>query len=513
MHRLPPLLCAALLLTIPQPATAEPTTGTAHASSTAGSTAWPTTEATDALSTNGSTARRGTAWATTGAAARQAAAWPATGPADWPASAWAATGSAHAWLGALRAAVGSRTAGPPGPADLKAGVLARAGAEATARAAGTLPPGGFGNGIFQVYLQQRRGFGVGGFTVLTGPQHPAGPGRNVLFGDGVPGTSFLTVRNLTRHEDNVQSPFLTQPDEVSLDERGPQVRLEPTSARVTWTVFTTEAGARLTQDIVVHGTTAADSSVEVTTSIDGDTADTFQVQYLWDVANGADDGPVVQQLPEGSGYRPFATPGTNETTFTGANSFAVADNDLSPAPPTFATGFTGAGPARITPLPTPPESVKYVCWPRAVGAPAGTYRTDPTVDVSTPASDCTQSRTGPDSALVYLFPTMSSRAGTRVSASLFATPATPYPTAIAVAPVDLVGSPSLSATLTDTANSHPVPGRTLTFGVGDRQLCTAVTDANGVAGCGGTAEALAALLGYQVTYPGGAVWSASTGRR
>ncbi|MBW4717799.1 hypothetical protein [Saccharothrix obliqua] len=389
-------------------------------------------------------------------------------------------------------------------AELKAGVV-------HARAA-ALPPGGFGNGIFQVHLQQRQGFGIGGFTVLTGPDHPAGPGLNVLFGDGVPGTSFMTVRNLVRREDNVQSPYLTQPGEVSLDDRSPRVvRVGPTSSRVTWSVYTTEASATVTQDIVVHGTTVADSSVEVTTGVDGATADTFQVQYLWDVANGRDDGPVIQQVPEGGGYRPFATPVTTEQTFTGANSFAAADNDRDPAAPTSATGFTGAGPSRVTPTPTPPESVKYACWPRAVGAPFGSYRTDPTVDVSTSASDCTRTGSGADSALLYLFPRMAS--GARVTASLFATPTTPYPTALSVAPVRVGGSPSLAATLTDTTAGRPVPGRAVTFAAGSRALCTAVTGADGVAACGGAAEGLAALLGYSATYAGGAIWAATSGRR
>ncbi|KJK43294.1 hypothetical protein UK23_33835 [Lentzea aerocolonigenes] len=372
-----------------------------------------------------------------------------------------------------------------------------------------LPPASFGNGVFQVYLQRTRGFGIGSFTVLTGPDHPAGPRQNVLSGDGVPGTSFMTVRNLTTGKDFVQSPYLTQPNQVELDEQnGFVLQLTPTSSHTLWSLpLSSGDTVTLFQDIVVHGTTLADTTIEVTTGTIRDTQDKLQVQYLWDVAVGADDGPVSQQTSE-SGFQPFATPVTHERTFTGANSFAVTDNNF-PAP-TFAAGFTGTGPARVTPAPTAPESVKFVCWPRAVGAVAGGYETDPLADVSTQASDCRQTGSGPDSALLYLFPAQQSQAGLRVSASIFSSPAAPHPAAIAVAPARL-GSPSLSATLTDAG--QPVVGRKLSFSAGDRALCSAVTGPNGVAACGGAAEGTAALPGYSAVFAGDAVWAASTGKR
>jgi len=212
---------------------------------------------------------------------------------------------------------------------------------------------------------------------------------------------------------------------------------------------------------------------------------------------------VLQSEPTGGTFRPFAQSATNETTLTGFDSLFASDNDGNPATPTAAIGLTGSGPSRITPPPTVPLSAKFVCWPQAVGAPIGYYQTDPSIDVSTTASGCT-GPSGNDSAVAYLFASGQSK----VSASLFTI--APDATSLKVAPPRLV-SPSLSATLTDTVYNHPVPGRTVSFSANGNTLCTAVTDANGVAACGGTAEGLAAALGYSGSFGGNAVWAATTG--
>ncbi|MFC0438225.1 hypothetical protein [Kutzneria buriramensis] len=362
---------------------------------------------------------------------------------------------------------------------------------ATAQAAAALPTAG--NGVFQVRMQDRRGLGLGTFTVTRG-------GQDVLYSGGGPGTSFMIVRDLADPKnpvDYVQGEYLTQANEVSMDDSISFVStVSPTELKVTWFL---PAGT-LVEDVVVHGSTAADSSVEVTTTFTG--SDQIQVQYLWDLAVGRDDGPVVQSEQAGGTFRPFAQSATNETTFTAFDSLFASDNDGSATSPTMAVGLTGSGPSRITPVPTVPLAAKYVCWPQAVGSPIGYYQTDPTIDVSTSASTCT-GPSGNDSAVAYLFAPGQSA----VSASVFSI--APDATSLKVAPARLV-SPALSATLTDTVYNHPVPGRTVAFSANGKVLCQAVTDANGVAACGGTAEGLAAALGYSGGSVGDLVWAGAS---
>ncbi|MFI9381840.1 Ig-like domain-containing protein [Kutzneria sp. NPDC052558] len=363
----------------------------------------------------------------------------------------------------------------------------------TAKAAAALPTAG--NGVFQIRMQNQPGLGFGTFTVTSG-------GRDVLYSGGGPGTSFMILRHNTADgpQDFVQGQYLTQPNEESLDDLAWTINpLGAIGLEAKWFLN----GAILTEHVEVHGSTAADSSVEVTTTIDGTGSDQYQIQYLWDLAVGKDDGPVLQSEPAGGTFRPFAQSATTETTLTGFDSLFASDNDGNPATPTAAIGLTGSGPSRITPPPTVPLSAKFVCWPQAVGSPIGYYQTDPSVDISTSASTCT-GPSGNDSAVAYLFAPGQSR----VSASLFSI--APDATSLKVAPARLV-SPALSATLTDTVYNHPVPGRTVSFSVNGNTLCTATTDANGVAACGGTTEGLAAALGYSGSYGGNAVWAATTG--
>jgi hypothetical protein len=390
--------------------------------------------------------------------------------------------SAATALAALAAAATATAATPhkPGPS-------------LSANAAAALPTAG--NGVFQIRMQDKAGLGFGTFTVTSG-------GRDVLYSGGGPGTSFMIVRDNTADGpvDYVQGQYLTQPNEQSLDDMPWSVNpLGTTGLEAKWYL----PHGYLTQDVIVHGSTVADSSVEVTTSVNVDSTDQFQIQYLWDLALGKDDGPVLQSEQAGGSFRPFAQSATTETTLTGFDSLFASDNDGNPATPTAAVGLTGSGPSRITPPPTVPLSAKFVCWPQAVGSPIGYYQTDPAIDVSTSASSCT-GPSGNDSAVAYLFAPGQSK----VSASLFSI--APDATSLKVAPPRLV-SPALSATLTDTVYNHPAPGRTVSFSANGNTLCTAVTDANGVAACGGTAEGLAAAMGYSASYGGNAVWAATTG--
>ncbi len=58
-----------------------------------------------------------------------------------------------------------------------------------------------GNTIYRVFVQDIPGEAVGDYTATTGPNHPLGAGRNLLYGSGIPGTSFNTFRSYTTMTD------------------------------------------------------------------------------------------------------------------------------------------------------------------------------------------------------------------------------------------------------------------------------------------------------------------------
>lgn len=425
-----------------------------------------------------------------------------------------------AGLAAL-ACVAPASAAPPdraprSAAELKADVLDRiqtrqADLGKRGLSAAALPPGSFGNGVFRVYTEHAYGLGIGGFTVLTGPEHPAGEGKNVLFGNGVPGTSYLIVRRVSGDTttDYVQSALLTHETEQLLDEG--LLSTEPvgdTGYEFRWSLDDPAGSATVTETINVVGTTTADSRVEVTTTIEppAGSTDHFEVQYIWDTALDADDGPALQTGAAGAPFRPFSPVVTHEDALDADDqALSVVDNDANPATPTLAIGATARGAG-----PLPVSSAQYVCWPKAIYAPIGEYEADPTLDVSSPGAECTGPSGGNDSALLYHWSADAAGTGQpiTVSAALAASPPVPDATALTAAPV-LLRVPAFTATLTDTVYGQPVPGRTIAFSVAGTVRCTAVTNASGVASCGTLADGLAATvaLGYRAAYPGGAIWA------
>lgn len=363
-----------------------------------------------------------------------------------------------------------------------------------------------GNGIYRVHVEQEWDAPApGSFTVRTGADNPAGAGLDVLFGNGVPGTSYMIIRQTAEDgtiTDHVQGQLLTHAGEVSLDGHYRSTTpIGTTGFASTWgTYFGT-----VVQRVEVVGTTQADSRVEVTTTIEPHEwviEDTFQVQYLWDVAIGGDDGPALQELTATGAFSPYQPVITTEQSIEGTTRVAVVDNESNVAGPSpaLATAVSAAGPV---------ESMKYVCWPDAVYAEFGAYEVWDRYDVSTPDSECVNSDGDNDSAVVTVFP-----ASTEVTASLAMTPAKPYPTKITARPVLLRLLPAFRATLVDQAEGEPLAGKKIDFLVGGRVRCSAVTNAQGVAQCGTLTDALAAVvgLGYTARYAGGAIWAAASGR-
>ena len=132
-----------------------------------------------------------------------------------------------------------------------------------------------GNTIYRVFVQDIPGqsAGVGTYTTTTGPDHPLGAGKNLLFGDGSPGTSFNTFRSYTTMTDYTVDDFsVAEPPftKVNIREFGATFPLGTTGARTTYVLPgppVTPDALTIVQDVNVIGTTFEDSYVEVRVAI------------------------------------------------------------------------------------------------------------------------------------------------------------------------------------------------------------------------------------------------------
>lgn len=242
---------------------------------------------------------------------------------------------------------------------LAAGVIAAAAGPSSAAAATQSA----GNGFYTVYMDDS-GTTTGAYTATTGPSHPLGNGLNVFFGDGSPGTSFDTVHSFTTGTDYTQEGTAGG---TNLSTFGTVSAVGGNGLQVTYTV----PGLPTTPDkftavvlVRVNGTTATNSTIEVTTTITNTGVVPLALgnRYEWDYQIGLDDGPTFQAAnPDGPVL-------LNETDFAPPNFeyYRIVDNDRNPNPPTFQVLGTANGPASLTPTPTPPAELVYACWPSAI---------------------------------------------------------------------------------------------------------------------------------------------------
>lgn len=267
-----------------------------------------------------------------------------------------------------------------------------------------------GNSIYRVYVHAGQS-GEGFYTATTGPGHPAGNLLNVLYGDGLPDTSFNTIRSYTSGTDYVQGPDWVDASPynpntlLSLDPFAATVPLGSGGFRTTYTLpgppFSPDA-MTIQSDVVVHGTTFEFSSIEVRTAVTntGPGPLVAGVRYLWDFQIGegylgGDDGPTFQPVsPTGPVY-------LNEAAFVLPlfESYQITDNDITADPPTFVIHGTVNGPASLNP--TVPDLLQFVCWDQACET-AFEYLVDPSLDVATLSSPC-RGFAGGDTAVLYYF--------------------------------------------------------------------------------------------------------------
>jgi len=279
-----------------------------------------------------------------------------------------------------------------------------------------------GNSFYRVSVDNNPASGeLGVYTARTGPDHPAGPNLDVLFGGGLPGTTFNTVRSFTANTDYVQSELKTSSNPiVLLSPFGALANIGTTGFRATYTLPgppTTPDALTIVQDVNVLGTTFVNSTVEVTTSVtnNGATAVAVGIRYLWDFEIGEDDGPTFLQR------QPFGAVLVDETQFVlpSFESYRIQDNDENPNPPTFDVFGTVTGPGSVTPPPTAPGVLQFASWPNS-SLTAFDYAVNPLTNIADAAEGLN------DSAVLYYFGrdtqsalTIAPGATVTVSASLF----------------------------------------------------------------------------------------------
>lgn len=286
-----------------------------------------------------------------------------------------------------------------------------------------------GNGFYRVIVQDAAsGVGIGVYTVQTDALHPItgslGP-QNVLFGGGIPGTSYLTIRSFTSGTDYAQrgdnstlnisagapttfflEDFVT-PGEEAAPVGDPN---NPSGFLTTYRIgFAASAPDDLTvvQEVSVSGSDFNSSVVKVSTSITNNGAADVQlgVRYLWDLQIGAnDDGPTFQaKNPDG------AVLGAETDFFAPAfETFFVQDDDDPSDFTCFATNSpfpffdvqgSVTGPPSLAP--TPPTRLSYVDWTASSGLPGSMITAANAFDYASGGVDTSGCTSNNDSAVMY----------------------------------------------------------------------------------------------------------------
>ena len=161
---------------------------------------------------------------------------------------------------------------------------------------------GAGNDFYHVSVEDRAGRdGLGVFTIGTGPGHPEGDGREILFAEDAPGdaaTSYITVRSYTTGTDYVQTRRGPGSSNLvaGLDAFG-SVEPLPAGYRTSYdlAIAAQPDALLIASKVMVGGATYQESVVRLTTTLTntGDFPLTLGVRYLLDFSLYGDDGPVL----------------------------------------------------------------------------------------------------------------------------------------------------------------------------------------------------------------------------
>ncbi|MCP3960710.1 MAG: hypothetical protein GY719_22935 [bacterium] len=213
------------------------------------------------------------------------------------------------------------------------------------------------DGIYQIHVDAS-----GSWNAITGPNHPSGPAKNLLFDGMRVNTSFSTFR--IYNQDGTADDFPLFNQDAILEQDSP---LAPGQGwRTKWEI----GGLDVTQDVLIVGSTADNSAiyhtVEVRNAGRGPAVIGWRNLYDWNVNDpGFDDGPSNLLEPR---CGVLTRPETQEICRAPVTE-QVARVSILPGTPTYqpllALTFD---PGYRSDLPvTPPDEYGFVSWPDAVG--------------------------------------------------------------------------------------------------------------------------------------------------
>ncbi len=217
------------------------------------------------------------------------------------------------------------------------------------------------NNILTVFTDNA-GTSAGMFWVKTGSAHP-NPNQNVIYDSQ---TSYITLRDVTAGEiwtDAGFAPSSNIPGFVSRSMQAAPATVAvtnlPTGFRMTYTL----PNWVVVQDVVVNGTTLADTNVRQSVTVTNTSAvsRSYGVRYMWDWEIAGNDSSV---------FRTRNPDGTFTNVFIGFNSpgFQAFEEQDTLVNPTFSV-FGTVGGGSLLPAPTQPERVAYVSWGDFESAP------------------------------------------------------------------------------------------------------------------------------------------------
>jgi len=167
-----------------------------------------------------------------------------------------------------------------------------------------------GNGYFTIYGDNETGV----FTIATGPNHPVGSGRNVLFGGSTaePLSSYVSLYSKNSDTTYVNSEIVENATTMGLTRFESYSNIGSTGFRSYYGITGADE-MTVVVTITVFGSTYETSSVDwnVQISNDGNSDLTVGVRFLWDFAVAEDDGPTFQTIVPTSGKFEYEKEYTN----------------------------------------------------------------------------------------------------------------------------------------------------------------------------------------------------------
>ena len=234
------------------------------------------------------------------------------------------------------------------------------------------------NGILSIQIENSSTSDLGDFTVRTGASHPH-PNQDVLYPVG---TSYITLRDVTSQVvwanngsggSNLGTGYTFQNMNIAPGAPGVVTALGTTGFRTTWTL----PNWTVVQDVVINGSTLADTNVRQTVTVTNTSGASRQygVRFMWDWEIAGNDASLFRQRnPDGAFTSTF-------TTFP-SPAFQLYEEVDNASTPTFSVfGTVGGGP--LTPAPTPPDQLRYSPWGTSFGSAWDFTNTGGNTDSST----------------------------------------------------------------------------------------------------------------------------------